>query len=364
MIYPYIKDLLLGNEEVDRVKAYFDSPAVNNSTLSQVFNPRWIEWKLQNREVEDQDKRVYRIGSAVDCLLTDPERYSKEFFIFSESKPSGLMGKFIDAIKIDVLTETEDPLQIAEIETAFKIAYEISGYKKSYAAVKSAFLGDEKFCAYHRARMLSKGRTIISTDEMTEVECAVNSIKEVGILREYFNLNKPIGIETILQCPIYFEYKGLQCKALLDGLVIDHTKKLIMPFDLKTTGSSVMEFSESFWKYGYYRQFAFYTIGLHQNPHTLELLNQGYRIGYPERHGFVAIVAPKKENSGDGAIAYRVSPEQLRIGLNGGEANFNGKNHKVKGVNELIDCFKWHLQTRIFNCTKWVYDSNYHINIE
>lgn len=69
-------------------------------------------------------------------------------------------------------------------------------------------------------------------------------------------------IELIHQQPIYFTYRNTQCKALLDGIQIDHKNKIIQLFDLKTTHKPVYDFPEAFVQWGYYRQAAFYREAL------------------------------------------------------------------------------------------------------
>ena len=53
---------------------------------------------MDNPDIEDEDKRFFRIGSALDCLLTSPERWEEDFAVVDAVKPWGLMGKFIDSL--------------------------------------------------------------------------------------------------------------------------------------------------------------------------------------------------------------------------------------------------------------------------
>lgn len=88
-----------------RIKKYFASKAVNNSLLKRVEDPAWIKFWEENTQVEDEDVKHFRIGGAVDCLLTDKENFKSQYFIFNVNRPTGLMLKFIDNLPLFKLNE-------------------------------------------------------------------------------------------------------------------------------------------------------------------------------------------------------------------------------------------------------------------
>jgi len=59
--------------ENDPIAEYYKSPRVSNSLLKSVQNPRVLKLKKDNPELFDEDSVALRVGSAVDCLLTDPK---------------------------------------------------------------------------------------------------------------------------------------------------------------------------------------------------------------------------------------------------------------------------------------------------
>lgn len=58
----------------EKIKQYFATKAISNSLLTALQNPRYMKMKLENPDMEEGDKPFFRIGSAVDCLLTSPEQ--------------------------------------------------------------------------------------------------------------------------------------------------------------------------------------------------------------------------------------------------------------------------------------------------
>jgi len=104
-------------------------------------------------------------------------------------------------------------------------------------------------------------KVVLSKDEYDSVVNAKSNIMANPFTSRFF-LNLSDDKKLYHQVPIYFEYKGTECKALLDGIMIDHAAKTIQPFDLKTIGRGLDSFPSSFINYGYYRQAAFYTEAL------------------------------------------------------------------------------------------------------
>jgi hypothetical protein len=136
------------------------------------------------------------------------------------------------------------------------------------------------------------------------------------------------------QVPIYFRYRGEDCKALLDGILIDHKNRTIQPFDLKTTGKSVYDFPVSFLQFGYYRQCALYETALYSiGSPILSLLEQGY-----EMLDFIFIVVENKLSSSHPAIIYRTNAKDREYGRIGG---YIGKRF-YKGIDQLIDEYKFY----------------------
>jgi hypothetical protein len=52
---------------------YYSSTRISNSLLKATQNPRLLKIKKDHPELfENDDSTAFRVGSAVDCLLTSP----------------------------------------------------------------------------------------------------------------------------------------------------------------------------------------------------------------------------------------------------------------------------------------------------
>lgn len=145
-------------------------------------------------------------------------------------------------------------------------------------------------------------------------------------------------LERHLQMPLFFTFEGTDCKALLDGLVINHDSKKIIPFDLKTTSKGVFNFYDSYIHYGYYRQAAFYTTAVKE--YLAVRSNYDDKISDYSLEPFRFIVADSKQGSKSPALIYVTTPNDIKVGLYGGEVKGGGYKKRIKGIHQLIDDYK------------------------
>lgn len=310
---------------MDKIKEYFKSNAISNSLLGLMNNPRWVKLKRDNPEIEDDDKAYFRIGAALDCLLTSPERWEEDFLVIDANRPYGLLGKFIEKLPSGLTVNS--PLEL------YMEAYRDSGYKMWPDKVVAKFWLNEEAVRYYKlTRDLSDKVTVLSTDEYESVTKALELINANEFVKHYFK-SSSIDIEIRNQVPVYFEYMGEPCKALWDGVYIDHKNKTIQIYDLKTA-KSVWDFPTSFLQYGYYRQCAFYELSaLSKESPIKELLELDYTL-----LDFIFIAVENKKSSSQPAIIYRTTEKDRLCGLEGG--TINGR--KYRGINELINAYKFH----------------------
>lgn len=278
---------------MNRIQSYFASPALNSSKLKLVYNPKKL-FLLENGLIDDEESAALRIGSAVDCLLTDPDRWEEEFLSIEVEKPYGMMLKFIQNLpkNISILSDTQQ----------YEQAYKASGYKIPIERVIEKFWSREDYVKYYTS-INSTDKTVLSADEFVRVQSAIAAIASSPYAIHYFSRT-----DTIFQVPIYFELEQVACKALIDGILVDKSKKLLLPFDLKTTSRDILKFEEIFYEYGYNIQAGLYYKAM-----------EFYRdINYPdyEIDTFRFIVTPSTVDSYYPAIVFKLSDATLNSCIN------------------------------------------------
>lgn len=165
---------------------------------------------------------------------------------------------------------------------------------------------------------------------------------------KYFRYN--VYWEGYHQVPIYFSsYEGVQCKALLDMVIIDHINKKIIPVDIKT---SSREFTIGLHNYEYYLQAAHYTEALNKlqvgegHSPVLTQLPAGYTID-----NFRFIVASSKDYKP--ATIFLMTDKDLHYSEHGGTI----RKKNIKGRKQRIEDFKWHATNN-----NWMFPRDYYKN--
>lgn len=249
------------------------------------------------------------------------------------------MGKFIEELPAGL--EKDSDLSL------YQSAYQASGYKMWLDKVVVKFWENEEFVKYYKlTRDLGDGLIVLSSDENDAVQKAYELILANEYAKGFFINEDPINIELLHQVPIYFDYSlgfdefgepfNEYCKALLDGVRINHKNRTIEPFDLKTT-RSVYDFPSSFLQYGYYRQCAFYLHALKtENSPVRKYMDEGYTF-LP----FIFLAVENKKSSSHPVIIYETTDWDLHYGWFGGTVR--GK--RYKGIEELMSDYQYHKNT-------------------
>ena len=263
--------------------------------------------------------------------------WEENFVTIDVNRPFGLMGKFIDELPSGLEPDSDQSL--------YQEAYNASGYKMWMDKVIAKFWDNEEYVKYYKlTRDLGDGITVLSADEYDSVKKAEELIMANPYVKGYFINEDPFNIELMHQVPIFFDwefsYAGSlitePCKALMDGIRINHKKKTIEPFDLKTT-RSVYDFGSSYLQYGYYRQCAFYLKAMQSlNSPVRKYIDAGY-----EMLPFVFIVVENKKSSSHPAIIYETSEWDVLCGTFGGKVG----NKVYKGNDGLMYDYQFHKET-------------------
>lgn len=320
-------------------------------------NPSLVKAMLDKDLIDDEDRAHFRIGSAVDTLLTNTSEFNKLFYINGLGRPSGLTGIFLDSISLDL--HEDSPLE------AYSEAYMKAGFNMPIDRVVKSLWTNEKYRDYFMARKQSLDKTILSNQEYEIVLSSQMSILNNAFARDYF-FPMSSYLEVFTQVPLYFTYRGLPLKGLMDGMLVNHKEKTITPYDLKTTGRSVLEFPSTFISFKYYGQASLYFQGLKQ------LIQEGnfypsddfdYQLKIKDYHvnNFLFIVSEKAPiQRSPVSWIFRCTDQDLEAGLRGG--TYNGR--PIKGIDQMIDEFLWHRENNYWSLPKTALDNQGIINLD
>ena len=243
---------------------YYNNLALSQSELKLLLDDpkKFKEFKdkqAQGIQENSEDAKYFLLGSAVDCMLTSTD-FLEEFHVSSlENKPSDNVRNIINSVFSMTIQKGNDR-EFTNFKSEILEACNNFEYYPNWKDETRVNKILENY-QYWNDLVLSEGKKVLSAEEYLTVRNIVASIKNHKFTREYFR-KAGSELEIVYQLPIFFNHKTLDCKALLDMVIFNHSDKTIQPIDIKTTSGRTVHFPTSFRKYRYDIQAAWYTLAL------------------------------------------------------------------------------------------------------
>lgn len=271
----------------EEIEEYYQSDALGQSKLKLLLG----DLSQFNKEF-DSTAEHFVMGSAVDCLLTSTqEEFDRQYYISSvEKKPSDTVVEILTTVHqlivedyteyLNVIIPGEEEMQ--ENASLLEFVGELKNWTTYIldACIKAEWnlrWGDdaklkniiEPGSEYFLDLCASFGKTILSSTQHQAILRIVKSLQENGRTAKFFDRET---FETLdkwtayYQFPIYFEYRKVKCKALLDMVFVERDSVgrilQIIPVDLKTMAGNTYYFPSSIRQRRYDIQAAWYTLAL------------------------------------------------------------------------------------------------------
>ncbi len=309
--------------EIDK---YFESEALSQSVLKTLLGG--LDTFLSNQEEEQElyykEKGHFVIGSAVDCILTGQEgEFDKQYYVSQiEKKPSETEMSIIKMTFDDVVdnyAEKNDWIdkQFNDFPNSIQAAIEEHNWQPNWKMETKINKIIDVGTEYFEDLKLAFGKQILSESQNVLIDEIVSSLRTNERTAKYFDRNQLLlatEVDVYYQLPIYFKYRGLQCKALMDLLIVikvDGKPVTIQGFDLKTMNGKTINFLTNLKSFRYDIQAAWYTEAL-LNENSSFAVNSGYDLKDVLVKPFTFIV---ESNSKPGQpLLYELSDQLLRIG--------------------------------------------------
>ena len=237
------------------MKEYYEIEAVSNTSLSWFEQSPLYFKKLLNKEIEQEDYKYYELGTQIHMFPLEPDEFDKNYIHLDYDTPKTEQQKtFCKRVSIK-------NHQKKDITNIYKDIYSTKN-KSDEKILKEAEELKEKFKTYfqylratiNEKQIISTSQQQLLTDIKTEVLKHDAAAKLLGLIKD------PLSDEEA-----HSEYKiefkdintDLNCKALIDRIIIDKKKKEIILIDIKST-STFKNFKDKVSDYKYDRQLAFY----------------------------------------------------------------------------------------------------------
>jgi hypothetical protein len=318
--------IITSQEDID---AYFESPAVNQSSLKDLegglggFLAK-IAKKAKDKEENKPTPEYFLVGGAVDTILTGEEgEFEKQFYVSNlTKKPSEVemaivTAVFDEMVAADVIDQVGfedcyDSIIIAadEVMNDGKKGWQ-NNWKTETRFAKLVTAGTE----YFEDLKKSIGKKILDSETRMKIDRVSTSLRNNDRTAKYFDRGTQAQFENIdfyYQLPIYFSYKGVDCKALMDLVVVHKDDKgniiKIEPIDLKTMSGNTLDFVSKIKQHRYDIQAAWYTQAIIQHFNVSATIVELFKF-----------VVESTTNVGT-PLVFKVTPELLAHGQTGSPA--------------------------------------------
>ena len=240
-------------------KEYYNIKKVSNSSLQYLKESPKLFKAFIDKELEEVKKSYFEKGTMMHMYILEPQEFDKKYVFLDFDTPTSQQQKdFLNKLAYSRKKESENDKLIriySEIystksKSTEKILEEATELKKKY----------KNYIKYLKLSTVDK--VVISENTKTFLEeglIAVRSHKlankllfdtEEDKMRSGYESHNEFMVE-------WLHHTGIECKSLIDRLIIDKDNKLIKLVDVKTM-ASFKDLPDKFEEFGYFSQLAFY----------------------------------------------------------------------------------------------------------
>jgi hypothetical protein len=352
------------------VEEYFSRSEVSQSFLKALrkgvaFTSR------DEKSMYYEEKGHLVIGSGVDDKISmGNEAFAERYYSSAVPKPSDAIMSIVQMAFDQSCIDEEAPEN--DINSYPRNVLDAVNHHKYYPNWKEATRVNkilEGGYNYFEELKEAHGKQILTPVELEIIEGIERSWRTNFYTAKYFNHQGP-DTHIFYQVPIYFEFMNVDCKCLLDIVIVNTKDKTIQIVDMKTMAENTIMFPKSASRFGYNFQAAFYTEGMNQLvilpetsdsiPELKALLDPDFQV-LPFKF-MVETTETKTDKLTDevqyyqgNPLMYTMSEEQIHLGkygrpeltVIGGATQPESKSYSIKhreilGFVQCIDLAIWH----------------------
>lgn len=198
-------------------------------------------------------------GSAVDTLITGSEEdFNAQFMVAELTTPPSDTLVIIVKRLFDTFKEKYNSLVSIPDEDLLNAIEDIQ-WNNHWLPKTRAKKIKEDCAGYYGLLYLAGDRAIISSTTYADIINTVDRLKSADSTRFFFEPDNVFGnTERLYQLKFKATFNDVEYRCMVDELIVDHERKLIIPVDLKTSSKYEWDFHKSFLDWHYFTQARLY----------------------------------------------------------------------------------------------------------
>ncbi len=227
-----------------------------------IFSPKLFYKDYILLDKEERTESYLMEGKIIHCLLFEPSELDNKFSLVPGKVPSDSIKKVLKSVTlytdVPILTNVEDMVILDSLKE-INLYQALKTDESRIAKVKTD--DAEEYYKF----MCTKGKDVIDNDMLERSKERVEIIKENEEVMALFNLVQtdfeldPIEAYAEQKLETNLKDHKFGLKGIVDYYQINHETKTISIIDLKTTGKTIVDFTETVDFYNYWLQASIYT---------------------------------------------------------------------------------------------------------
>jgi hypothetical protein len=302
---------------------------VSSSVLMQLAKGGINALKKREEEDDDPDSRAIVIGKVTETLLLESDKLKDKFYISEIEKPTAsLLVLANEVIKIC----KEKNIKIDSFNTIlehFNLVSETCKTLGLWNNIKNNDTWVNKWnlpvlWKYLEVNTSTNGKVLVSPQEHAIAQELSLILKNHVFTNNIFTVGK--DEEVFVQHKLIFPYEKNQIKTMIDFIKVNHEKKEIYSYDVKTGWKSPELFSDVYYFRRYDIQEAIYTKALYHN-------YPDYKVYHLK---FIYISSSVRDYN------YPIIAESIRPHIETFTGYFTKSGRWMKGINELLQDYNFY----------------------
>ena len=220
----------------------------------------------------------FKFGKLVDTMCFEPHKVKELFYRGSTVKPpTSSHKKIVDKILENIFSKdssNEKPGIAGLKRKKSSVSNKLKDYKSKIVnyciaeGVLKTYNDDKKYSTivssssdYFKDKVDSMGKILIKDEMWKLAHQTAITLQTHRFTAKYFAKNVD-GVEIFYQYQFDVKVNGRRVKGMLDCVIVNHHKKIIIPVDLKTGEAPVKGFPHLYVYHGYYIQGGLYREAL------------------------------------------------------------------------------------------------------